>query len=133
MGQHFRKAAKGMTFPVTGAWSDFAYEYAVKAIGGIFGSFSDEDSIRPWMSEIDFIDALAAAIREHFPPKILANVSNDTFDNAVRLVHDRAFEESRMELNLQSVMRSQNLEKQQRKKSLKAFTKGWKVAVDSFY
>mmetsp|Transcript_47749 Transcript_47749/g.92329 ORF Transcript_47749/g.92329 Transcript_47749/m.92329 type:complete len:326 (+) Transcript_47749:51-1028(+) len=88
--QYFRRAYRSLSFH-DGTCQDLINEYADAVWNLLFQVLSD----REWLSKVDFVFAIDAAVKESFPQNVLAQLPQEHFERVVLAAHDRAFEEAR--------------------------------------
>ncbi|CAE8605580.1 unnamed protein product [Polarella glacialis] len=121
---YFRKGAKGLEYHDK-TWLALINDYADSVFASIFQALGD----RKWLSQVDFLFVLDAAIKDTFPKHLLERVPTAEFERAVLSAHDRAFEEQRYLPRLWDSVESLGLTGKARKKSYDAVEEGRKVAV----
>lgn len=122
---YFRRGAKGLLFGRK-PWDQLVNDYADAVFGSLFTSLAD----REWLTEADLLLVLDAAIKDTFPPHILAQVPQYLFERTVLAAHDRAFEEQRYLLILWKVCQETVPGDKSRKKVYNAGEAGRKEAVN---
>ena len=87
--QYFRRAHKSLSFH-DGTCQDLINEYADAVWNLLVQVLSD----REWLSKVDFVFAIDAAVKESFPQNVIAQLPQEHFERVVLAAHDRAFEEA---------------------------------------
>lgn len=86
----FRKATNAMTFQ--GNLQSLIDEYADKAFGQLASAIGDRD----WLPQVDLTLVLNVAVKQCFPPQVLAQAGPLGVENMVLPAYDRAFDETRV-------------------------------------
>lgn len=86
----FRKAANSMSFQ--GSLQSSIDEYADKAFGQLASAIGDRD----WLPKADLTLVLNVAVKQCFPPTVLAQAGPLGVENMVLPAYDRAFDETRV-------------------------------------
>eukprot|EP00440_Ansanella_granifera_P042870 gb/GFBE01046479.1/.p1 GENE.gb/GFBE01046479.1/~~gb/GFBE01046479.1/.p1 ORF type:complete len:407 (+),score=67.90 gb/GFBE01046479.1/:1-1221(+) len=124
--QYFKNAAKGLEFYAK-PWQELVEEFADLVFASLFQALKD----RAWLSQVDFLMVLDAAIKELFPPDLFTHVPQNIFERQVLQAHDRAFEEQRFSPMLWDTLFERIPDKASKNRVYNAFEAGRKEAAQA--
>eukprot|EP00931_Biecheleriopsis_adriatica_P006798 TRINITY_DN108151_c0_g1_i1.p1 TRINITY_DN108151_c0_g1~~TRINITY_DN108151_c0_g1_i1.p1 ORF type:complete len:421 (+),score=113.21 TRINITY_DN108151_c0_g1_i1:159-1265(+) len=122
--QYFKNAAKNLEFYAK-SWQELIEEYADAVFASLFQALKD----RGWLTQVDFLMVVDAAVKELFPRDLLAHVPQHIFERQVLQAHDRAFEEQRFAPMLWDVLFEKLPDKSTKNRVYNAFEAGRKEAA----
>lgn len=122
--EYFRKATKDFDFTAK-PWQALINDYADVIWRNLFSIFHEKS----WLEQVDLLLVFDGAVKDHFPPHVLAKVTHRAFEVTVLAAWDRAYEEQRFEPILWEVVKELVAGQNTKKKISQAVEFGRKQAA----